>query len=227
MKTCSRCRESKSETEFWKKCKDLPSLSSRCKSCDRAASKASRLLHLIDRRRHRRDYVRRRRQSGLKPILTQAQKTANTQRLADYYSNHWERYQTKLKVRDAVIRGERVIEDPTSILRITKPILLKYPFCPLCSRETARHQMHGHHYEGYAPEKQLTVLFICEVCHPGVSALEREAILQGLPPIAGLAMFIKAKRISLAKARLVAQEQQAPGYNAVMDIQNKEFRNAD
>jgi hypothetical protein len=123
MKTCSICHESKPESEYWNKRKHLPELSHRCKSCDQAASKASRLRHLIDRRHHEREYARRKRLSGYKPTLTQAQKESNTQRLAAYYANHWDRLLAKTEVCAAVQKGERVIEDPASILRITKPIV--------------------------------------------------------------------------------------------------------
>jgi hypothetical protein len=195
MITCKKCKQTKPESEFWRRRRDSPALSPWCKKCDMSASRESRLRHLVARRNTEREYHRRRRAAGFRPTLTEAQKKANTHRLADYYNNHLDRYLAKLAVRDSVMRGEGIIQDVTRLQHNRAPFLLKSPYCPLCGRKTPIPHLHGHHYEGYAADKRLTVLFICRDCHGAVTAYERDAILQGLPPIAGLAVFIKRQRV--------------------------------
>jgi len=126
------------------------------------------------------------------------------------------RLQAKNAVCDAVIRGELIIQDVTHILHIRKPFLLKYPFCPFCGHLTPRPYMHGHHYQGYDSDKRLAVIFICRDCHATVTAYERSAILEGLPPIAGMAKFIGEKRALPVKVTSIVKTQPEPEYFNVM-----------
>ena len=214
MKRCSQCKQYKPENEFSPKQQDSPELKARCKSCVRKRAQQSRQRNLLERRQQDRERYRLRRLSGWKPTLTPEQKLRKKQRVKD----HPERIQAKTSVREAVIRGKRIIADISVSPYIRGEILIKPLFCQTCGSRRPPEKIHGHHFLGYGPDERLKVFFVCSNCHQAISTLEKDAVQRGFPAIAGLAMFIRKMVGAEKSSSPVLQEDESRVYNAQSGI---------
>lgn len=224
MKKCTLCKTIKPESEFWHRSRNSQNLCPRCKDCMKAAHHTHYRQHLTEYRQRQREYGHKRKLAGWKTIRSPEQQDRYNKRVTKFYKEHADRQFAKASVREAAKRGERIIRDVSVSLRIKAHVLLKYPFCPLCGKPTSTRSLHGHHHRGYG--KPLDVLFICQECHGAITAMERLALLEGLPAIAGLARFIKEKRQMAEKSDRLLQNQPLRECNIEVENCKQETRHA-
>lgn len=192
MKKCTACKKELPDSEFWKKSRKAEGLCPKCKDCTRKAQRIRYHLDPSKYRQRQRDIYHRRKLAGWKQELSPAQKQQQYRRHKAYLLQHPDRQQAKTSVREATKRGENIIRDSKTSMRITAPILIKPPFCQTCGKRTPLQSMHGHHHKGYS--NPFDVLFVCRDCHAAITVLERDAVLEGMPTVDGLAKFIKQQR---------------------------------
>jgi hypothetical protein len=206
MKRCKLCKQVKPDTEFGCKPNNPGQLNARCKDC----------MNEFYRKRYQK-----RRLSGWKPKPhTPAQKDRIANRIKKFLHNNPERLTAKTAVRDATKNGERIIKDEYSSEHITGEVLLKPPYCCMCGKLTPSKSLHGHHYLGY--KHPTSVIFICSQCHGAITALEREATRNRLPPITAVGNYIRNQRESLNFLPPSSQNKSLQVYNPSTVIQKQE-----
>lgn len=204
MRKCSRCKQYKPESEFYYENRATKKLDKRCKPCAKQAYNESRQRHLAVYRRRERERYHRRLQSGVKRVLTPAQKAAAAERVRSYFKKYPERAQAKTAVRDASRRFERWLKGTLRIHKNRGPLLIRPIYCPFCGSLLLTAKAHAHHYEGYSPKHRLTVIQCCVTCHRRIHVLERDATERRKAPLSGLRAFIRRKR-NEAQRRYVAE----------------------
>lgn len=224
MKRCSACKRDRPESEFWRKNRNTTTLCSRCKTCIKAAQRIRYHADPDKFRQRQRALSLKRKLAGWKSDLTPERKLRIQKRVDKFYKDHPERQHAKTAVREAAKRGERIIRDGKASRRIKAPALLKPPYCPMCGKPTPTHKLHGHHHKGY--DMPLDVLFVCQPCHAAITALERDAIYEGLPSVAGLAKFVRQQRRFSENASQQQKTDTQSEYNAVIGNRLQENRHA-
>ena len=192
MKKCTMCLQVKPESDFWRRSRNSSQLCSRCKNCQREITRLYHKDNNVEIRRTARERYRQKRRDGWKPLIHPDKRKIGGQLADQFYKDRPARQHAKAHVREAAKRGKRIIAEPSCSHRIRADVLLKYPYCPTCGKRTPTNAMHGHHHHGYA--KPLDVLFVCQQCHGAITALERDAIREGLPALAGLAIYINEQQ---------------------------------
>lgn len=203
MKRCKLCKQVKPESDFGYKDKKLGKLHARCKDC----------MNECYRKRYQK-----RRLSGWKPKPhTPAQKARIANRIKLFLHNNPDRLTAKIKVREAVLNGERIIKDEYSSKHITGEVLLKPPYCCMCGSLTPPQSLHGHHHLGY--KHPTSVIFMCQKCHAAITVLERNARRNGLPPITAVGNHIRKQREIFNFLPPSAQKPSSPAFNPSTVIQ--------
>ena len=213
MKQCTVCGISKPESEFGCRSPNSNKLSSKCRECASEYNRARYHKNLDESRRIQREYSRQKRSGGWNPVVPPERKIINAKRVVEFYRKNPNRQFAKSAVSEAVKRFERIVQNPHSSHRTRLPVLIKYPYCPMCGSPTPIKSLHGHHYRGY--EKPLDVLFVCQKCHGAITAHENSAKLEGLPSVAGLARFVKEQRRISEQSSNSPQDSEQRQYNSL------------
>jgi len=172
MKTCSKCKETKPLSEFYKNRSTKDGLQAYCKICQskyqakyqkmysqtergRTAHKRAMARYLktdkgaILTKARSRQYIQTEHGRTTRKRYSQSKKGKSIQKIAQkhYRMGHLERRKAVEAIRYAIITG-----------KLCRPDSLQCCYCPKQAKEY-------HHHKGYAPEHWLYVQPVCRDCH--------------------------------------------------------------
>jgi len=157
-KQCTKCKEYKPRSEFYRKNGAKCGRESRCKSCYNQITKS--YCQSEDGRKKRKESIEAYRESasGAKKRKDYARseigRTSGIERAKRYHSKHPDRCKARNDISNGIQAG-----------RITpKP-------CQICK---STHRIEAHHYLGYAEEHHLDVQWLCKKHHMEADAKLRE-----------------------------------------------------
>ena len=160
-KTCARCKKTKSVTKYWRSSRTRDGFDYYCRDCRKIAHNETRARHKVSRREKERDAARKR----PSPPVTPEQREQHNARMRQHYREHRDRYRARDAVKQAVLRGERLIRGALSIAECSKPIIIRPTVCRCCGRPHSKSPLHSHHYRGYQPPYTYDVISLCCRCH--------------------------------------------------------------
>ena len=110
-KTCARCKKTKSVTKYWRSSRTRDGFDYYCRDCRKIAHNETRARHKVSRREKERDAARKR----PSPPVTPEQREQHNARMRQHYREHRDRYRARDAVKQAVLRGERLIRGALSM----------------------------------------------------------------------------------------------------------------
>lgn len=163
MRTCCRCKRSLPESEYWRVKKGEDEQQVSCKDCMRVATKTWGEKNLRKKRERNRLSSRQRIRNTADRSPEQLERDRAYSR--NYYHEHKNEYRAREAVRQALLRGEKLLAGTMMRFRGHERLLFRPVICEVCGRMET---LAPHHYLGYDPKYWLDVKFVCAGCHSGI-----------------------------------------------------------
>lgn len=150
MKTCTKCQESKPDTEFYRRLRNSDGLNSWCKVCSNKDTATYRKARPDLRRKwdmkYRKLHPQMKRENDKRYALAHPDKRKLLELV--YRIRHSERVAARRAVQWRARAG--ILPLPNTVV------------CEVCNEALA---CEWHHHNGYSPEHRLDVIAICKECH--------------------------------------------------------------